>query len=260
MTTELCLQVADLHKSFGHHAVLNGVNLEVNRGEVVVLLGRSGSGKSTLLRCIHLLEDFEKGLITLCGQQLGYRYVRGKRRRIEGREIAKQRARIGMVFQHFGLFSHLSVMDNVIIGPMRVQGLTRREAISRAEPILQEVGMWEKRDAYPLSLSGGQQQRVGIARALAMNPCLVLFDEPTSALDPELVQGILELMKRIASDGMTMIVVTHEIAFARDVGTKAVFMEGGIVVEEGHPDQVFTRPQHPETEKFLASILRQEAQ
>jgi len=249
------LRIQDLHKSYRHNKVLSGINLDVDRGNVVTLLGRSGSGKSTLLRCIHLLEDFEKGDILLEGEQLGYAIVNGKLRRRASREIAGQRSRIGMVFQHFALFPHRTVLENVVEGPLRVQRIPKAEATKQAEEILADVGMTEKRNAYPGSISGGQKQRVGIARALAMNPKLMLFDEPTSALDPELVHGVLELMIRIAEGGMTMLVVTHEIEFAKSVSSEIAFMHEGQIVERGPAGKMITAPEHPETRQFLRSIL-----
>lgn len=249
------LRVQNLHKSYHHHKVLTGIDLDVDHGQVTTVLGRSGSGKSTLLRCIHLLEDYEKGDIYLGGEQLGYRTINGRMKRLSGSAIAQQRSHIGMVFQHFALFPHMTVLENITEGPIQVQRRTKREAIKKAEDILNEVSMLDKRDAYPSSLSGGQKQRVGITRALVMEPKLMLFDEPTSALDPELVHGILELMIRIAKRGMTMLVVTHEIEFAKSVSSEVAFMHDGQIIERSSAQKMLTAPEHPETRQFLRSIL-----
>jgi len=249
------LKVIDLHKSYGRVPVLKGVNLEVKKKQVLTLLGRSGSGKSTLLRCIHLLEEFERGQIVLDGELLGYKVEASKRRKLSGAEIARQRAQIGMVFQHFALFPHMTVLENVTVGPIQVRKVPRKQAVEEAEKILDDVGLLDKKDEYPPSLSGGQQQRVGIARALAMCPKLMLFDEPTSALDPELVQGVLDLMIKIAESGMTMIVVTHELDFARRVSSEAAFFHEGQVWEKGPTEKVLRSPERPETRQFLRSIL-----
>jgi polar amino acid transport system ATP-binding protein len=251
------LQVKDLHKAYHHHEVLKGIHLDVDRGQVLTILGRSGSGKSTLLRCVHLLEDFERGEIFLDGERLGYQLEDGKQKRLHASGVARQRSRIGMVFQHFALFPHMSVLENITVGPIQVQKRSRKEARSEAESILDDVGMIEKRDAYPPSLSGGQKQRVGIARALAMRPKVMLFDEPTSALDPELVHGILALMIRIAEGGMTMLVVTHEIEFAKSVSSEITFMHDGQIIERGPAGRMLSAPDHPETRQFLRSILQE---
>jgi len=255
MQTMPMLRVLDLHKSYRHHKVLQGINLDVERGQVITVLGRSGSGKSTLLRCIHLLEDFEHGDIYVDGEHLGYRTESNQERRCSASAVALQRSHIGMVFQHFALFPHMTVLENVTEGPTRVQKRPKKEARETAEEILRSVGISEKRDAYPSSLSGGQKQRVGIARALAMAPKLMLFDEPTSALDPELVHGILELMIRIAEGGMTMLVVTHELEFAKRVSSEITFMHDGQIIERGTAEKMLTSPDHSETRQFLRSIL-----
>lgn len=249
------LSVRNLYKSYSHALILEGVTLEIHKGEVLALMGRSGSGKSTLLRCIHLLEDFEKGEIILDGEKLGYRQKGNRVERLSDEKLARQRIQIGMVFQHFALFHHMTILENIIEGPVHVKKIPKKQAIDEACAILDEVGMLKKKDAYPLSLSGGQQQRAGIARALTMRPKLMLFDEPTSALDPELVAGILELMKKIAHDGMSMLVVTHEIEFAREVSSQIAFLHKGQIVEKGPLEKIFQSPDHPETRLFLRSIL-----
>ncbi|HVA36883.1 MAG TPA: amino acid ABC transporter ATP-binding protein [Candidatus Dormibacteraeota bacterium] len=253
------VKAEDVHKRFGHLEVLKGIDLEVARGEVLCLIGPSGSGKSTFLRCINHLERIDAGRLYVDGELIGYREHAGRVYEIPEREVCRQRAGIGMVFQRFNLFPHLTVLENVIEAPVHVKGESRTAATSRALELLSRVGLAEKVDVYPSRLSGGQQQRVAIARALAMEPKLMLFDEPTSALDPELVGEVLEVMRSLAEDGMTMIVVTHEMAFARDVGDTVVFMDGGAVVESGDPREVLARPQHERTKAFLARILQGEA-
>ncbi len=251
---DVLVRVRGLHKHYGHLEVLRGVDLEVRRGEVVVVIGASGAGKSTMLRCINHLEAADTGEIWVDGVPIGFRYADGKLRELAERRIAHQRADIGMVFQRFNLFPHRTVLENVIEGPVQVRGESRREARARAEELLARVGLAEKVNVYPDRLSGGQQQRVAIARALAMRPKLLLFDEPTSALDPELVGEVLSVISELAADGMTMIVVTHEIAFAREVADRVIFMDGGVVVEEGPPAAVIGAPQHERTRSFLARV------
>ena len=242
-------------KNFGALKVLKGVTLEIGRGQVLVLVGPSGSGKSTFLRCINHLEQVNAGRLYVDGDLIGYREKAGKLYEMPPREASKQRRDIGMVFQHFNLFPHRSALANIIEAPMQVRGVKKAEAVARAEDLLEQVGLSEKAEAYPAQLSGGQQQRVAIARALAMNPKLMLFDEPTSALDPELVGEVLGVMKKLASEGMTMVVVTHEMGFAREVGDTLVFMDGGVVVESGEPREVLTNPQHERTKAFLSKVL-----
>src|SRR3954449_11090894 len=242
-------------KSFGALHVLKGITLEVGRGEVMCMVGPSGSGKSTFLRCINHLEVANAGRLHVDGDLIGYRDGGAKLYEISPRVAAKQRREIGMVFQHFNLFPHRTALGNVIEAPIHVKGVKKAEAVARGEDLLEQVGLADKAHAYPAQLSGGQQQRVAIARALAMSPKLMLFDEPTSALDPELVGEVLDVMRGLANDGMTMIVVTHEMGFARDVGDTVVFMDGGVVVEQGEPRQVIEAPQHPRTKAFLGKVL-----
>jgi polar amino acid transport system ATP-binding protein len=249
------LRAEDVHKRFGRDEVLKGIDIEVAAGEVLCLIGPSGSGKSTFLRCINHLEQIDVGRIVVDGELVGYREHGGRLYERTEREVCRQRAAIGMVFQRFNLFAHMTVLDNVVEAPIRVRGETKAEALAHARELLARVGLAAKADAYPSRLSGGQQQRVAIARALAMRPKLMLFDEPTSALDPELVDDVLAVMRGLADDGMTMIVVTHEMAFARDAGDRVAFMDGGIVVEEGSPDEVLSRPRHERTRAFLTRLL-----
>ncbi|WP_165947253.1 amino acid ABC transporter ATP-binding protein [Micromonospora sp. 15K316] len=249
------VQAEQVHKSFGHLEVLKGIDLEVRSGEVCCLLGPSGSGKSTFLRCINHLEKINAGRIRVDGELIGYREHGGKLHELRQKEVAAQRRSIGMVFQRFNLFPHMTALENVIEAPVRVKRESKAEARERAEALLARVGLGDKMGNYPGQLSGGQQQRVAIARALAMQPKLMLFDEPTSALDPELVGEVLDVMKDLARDGMTMIVVTHEIGFAREVGDSLVFMDGGVVVEQGNPREVIANPQHDRTKAFLAKVL-----
>jgi polar amino acid transport system ATP-binding protein len=244
-----------VRKAFGDNEVLQGIDLTVYAGEVISLLGPSGSGKSTFLRCINHLERIDGGEISVNGHLVGYRRHNGKKYELRPKEVAAARRDVGMVFQRFNLFPHLTAVENVMEAPVFVKGLKRAEARSRATELLQRVGMADKSAAYPAQLSGGQQQRVAIARALAMEPRLMLFDEPTSALDPELVGEVLDVMKRLAAEGMTMIVVTHEIGFAREVCDRVVFMDGGVIVEQGAPRDVFTNPQHARTRAFLSKVL-----
>lgn len=242
-------------KSFGALSVLKGVTLSVEKGRVLVLVGPSGSGKSTFLRCINHLETVSAGRLYVDGDLVGYRERAGKLYEMSPREAAKQRRDIGMVFQHFNLFPHRTVADNIIEAPVHVKGVKKADAVKRARELLTQVGLSDKADAYPAQLSGGQQQRVAIARALAMDPKLMLFDEPTSALDPELVGEVLAVMKKLAAAGMTMIVVTHEMGFAREVADELVFMDGGVIVESGPPRDVLSNPQHERTKTFLSKVM-----
>jgi len=245
----------DVHKAFHNVEVLKGINLSVSAGEVVVILGPSGSGKSTFLRCINRLETIDRGSIFVGDEQIGYRLHKDRLTALSHKAIAAQRSSIGMVFQQFNLYPHMTVLQNVIEAPIGVHGHNRGEAIATAKDLLAKVGMSHKLNAYPRQLSGGQQQRVAIARALAIRPKLMLFDEPTSALDPELVGEVLSTMRSLADQGLTMIVVTHEIGFAREAADRVVFMDGGKVVEEGPPQQVLENPQHPRTRSFLSRVI-----
>ncbi|GAB3343302.1 amino acid ABC transporter ATP-binding protein [Micromonospora halotolerans] len=249
------VRAEQVHKSFGPLEVLKGIDLEVRAGEVCCLLGPSGSGKSTFLRCINHLEKINAGRIWVDGELIGYREHGGKLHELREKEVAAQRRPIGMVFQRFNLFPHMTVLQNIVEAPVLVGRARKAEARDRAAQLLERVGLGDKLQAYPGQLSGGQQQRVAIARALAMQPKLMLFDEPTSALDPELVGEVLDVMKDLARDGMTMIVVTHEIGFAREVGDSLVFMDGGVVVEQGDPRAVIADPKHERTKAFLAKVL-----
>jgi polar amino acid transport system ATP-binding protein len=244
-----------VHKSFGRLEVLRGIDLEVRRGEVMCMIGPSGSGKSTLLRCVNHLEKIDGGRLSVDGELVGYRHQGGKLYELRDREICAKRAEIGMVFQQFNLFPHMTALDNVIEAPMRVRGLSKGKATEAAMRLLEDTGLKDKASAYPKQLSGGQQQRVAIARALAMQPKLMLFDEPTSALDPELVGEVLGVMRALAESGMTMIVVTHEMGFAREVADTLVFMDGGVVVEVGRPRDVLSNPRHERTSSFLSKVL-----
>ncbi|GGK67938.1 ATP-binding protein [Nocardia camponoti] len=244
-----------VHKNFGALEVLKGVSLEVEHGKVLCLVGPSGSGKSTFLRCINHLEQVNAGRLYVDGDLVGYRERNGKLYELHPKEAARQRRDIGMVFQHFNLFPHRTVLENVIEAPTQVRGIRKADAVKRAEELLDRVGLGAKRNAYPAQLSGGQQQRVAIARALAMDPKLMLFDEPTSALDPELVGEVLTVMRELANDGMTMIVVTHEMGFAREVADELVFMDGGVVVESGPPRDVLSNPKEERTKAFLSRLL-----
>ncbi|WP_287931110.1 amino acid ABC transporter ATP-binding protein [Arthrobacter sp.] len=242
-------------KSFGSNRVLKSISLTVNTGEVLCLVGPSGSGKSTFLRCINHLERVDAGRLSVEGQLVGYRQKGEKLYELRPKEAAFQRREIGMVFQRFNLFPHLTALENIIQAPMRVKGMSKAKASKRAVVLMERVGLGDKAGHYPAHLSGGQQQRVAIARALAMDPKLMLFDEPTSALDPELVGEVLDVMKELASTGMTMIVVTHEMGFAREVADSLVFMDGGVVVEAGNPREVLSNPQHGRTKAFLSKVL-----
>ena len=254
------VKIWNLHKSFGELEVLKGVDLTVHRGEVVTVIGPSGSGKSTLLSCINFLEPFDQGEITVDGEPVGWINAGSGRTRMPEAQLNTLRQRIGIVFQQFNLFPHLTVLQNVIEAPIHVKGVEREKAIAIAREQLGRVGLRAKENAYPSQLSGGQQQRVAIARALAMDPKVILLDEITSALDPELVGEVLAVMRQLADGGMTMIVVTHEMAFARDVSDRIVFMDEGRIVEEGAPDQLFSNPRHDRTRSFLRRIMRRDVE
>ena len=246
------IEVKQLKKAFGALEVLKGVSFGVEKGEVVVVLGPSGSGKSTMLRCMNLLEDYESGEISIDGAVIGYCTDAGGRRRARSEaEKAKLREQVGMVFQSFNLFPHRTALENVMMGPLRVRGVVRREARSLALALLGKVGLTDKADEYPIRLSGGQQQRVAIARSLAMQPKVMLFDEVTSALDPELVGEVLRVIRQLTQEGMTMVIVTHEIPFARDVGDRVIFMDGGVIVEQGPPSKVIADPASERLKLFL---------
>jgi polar amino acid transport system ATP-binding protein len=245
----------EVHKSFGAVHVLRGISLEVHPGEVLCVIGPSGSGKSTFIRCINHLEKIDSGRLLVDGHLVGYRRVGNKLHEMRESEIAKRREDVGMVFQHFNLFPHMTALQNLIEAPTRVRRIPKEQAVRDARALLKQVGLVDKEKVYPAQLSGGQQQRVAIARALAMKPKLMLFDEPTSALDPELVGEVLDVMKQLANDGMTMVVVTHEMGFAREVADKLVFMDDGVVVEAGNPREVLANPQHERTKAFLSKVL-----
>ncbi|HEV7976529.1 amino acid ABC transporter ATP-binding protein [Amycolatopsis sp.] len=249
------VRAENVHKSFGRLEVLKGIDLQVRQGEVCCVIGPSGSGKSTFLRCINHLEKVNAGRIWVDGDLIGYRERGGKLYEMREREVAAQRRSIGMVFQRFNLFPHLTVLENVMEAPLRVRREPKAQVRERAVQLLDRVGLTAKTDTYPEQCSGGQQQRVAIARALAMRPKLMLFDEPTSALDPELVGEVLDVMKDLARDGMTMVVVTHEIGFAREVGDSLIFMDDGVVVESGAPRDVIANPRHQRTQSFLNKVL-----
>jgi polar amino acid transport system ATP-binding protein len=244
-----------VHKRFGRNEVLRGISLEVGRGEVLVIIGPSGSGKSTFLRAINHLEKINSGRLWVDGQLVGYQERGGKLHELNDRLVSRRRAEIGMVFQRFNLFPHKTALENVIEAPRLVRGLAKDQAIGEATTLLERVGLGEKLASYPAQLSGGQQQRVAIARALAMHPKLMLFDEPTSALDPELVGDVLDVMRGLAADGMTMIVVTHEIGFAREVADKLVFMDDGVIAEAGDPRAMLANPREERTRSFLSKVL-----
>lgn len=239
------ITVKDLHKSFGKLEILKGIDVEIGKGEVVVVIGPSGSGKSTFLRCLNLLERPTSGEI----------FFEGEKITAKNHNINATREKMGMVFQQFNLFPHKSVLDNITLAPVQVKGLSEKEAVKIAEELLKSVGLLDKKDTYPSQLSGGQKQRIAIARALAMQPHVMLFDEPTSALDPEMVGEVLEVMKKLALGGMTMVIVTHEMGFAREVGDRILFVDGGKIVEDGTPEQIFTNPQHSRTQEFLSKVL-----
>ena len=239
------IDVCNLKKSFGSLDVLKGINQHIEKGEVLVVIGPSGSGKSTFLRCLNMLEEITEGEVYLDGQKINDPKT----------DIDKIRQKMGMVFQHFNLFPHLTIRENITMAPVKLKKMTKDEANVRALELLRRVGLEDKADTYPVKLSGGQKQRVAIARALAMNPEVMLFDEPTSALDPEMVGEVLDVMKDLARSGMTMVIVTHEMGFAREVGTRVLFMDDGYVLEEGTPEQVFNHPQNERTQSFLSKIL-----
>lgn len=239
------IEVKNLEKSFGKNHVLRGINETINEGEVVCIIGPSGSGKSTFLRCLNLLEQPTSGEVILDGEKIN----------APDRDIDKIREKLGMVFQNFNLFPHMSVLDNITMAPIKVKGQERSEAEAEARRLLDVVGLLDKAEAYPSSLSGGQKQRVAIARALAMKPEIMLFDEPTSALDPEMVGEVLAVMKQLAEDGMTMVIVTHEMGFAREVADRVLFIDGGVILEQGTPEEIFGNPQNERTQTFLSMVL-----
>ncbi len=239
------IYVKDLHKSFGKHEVLKGIDYHIKKSEVVVVIGPSGSGKSTFLRCLNLLEDPSSGVVEFEGKDITSKAV----------DINKMREKMGMVFQQFNLFPHKTVINNIALAPMKIKKLSKQKAENKAMDLLDKVGLKDKANDYPASLSGGQKQRIAIARALAMEPDVMLFDEPTSALDPEMVGEVLNVMKNLASEGMTMVVVTHEMGFAREVGDRILFMDDGNIVEEGTPEEVFKNPKNPRTIDFLSKVL-----
>ena len=239
------IHIENLQKRFGETHVLRGISCEIQPQEVVCIIGPSGSGKSTFLRCLNALETPDDGTVLVNGFDI----------REAGANLNKMRESVGMVFQRFNLFPHMTVLENLIMAPVSVKGLSRAQAVTRAEQLLQKVGLLDKIDAWPSSLSGGQQQRVAIARSMAMEPSIILFDEPTSALDPELVGEVLEVMKNLAQEGMTMVIVTHEMGFAREVADRVMFIDQGIIQEEGTPEQIFTAPQNPRTAAFLSKVL-----
>ncbi|MBV7297463.1 ABC transporter ATP-binding protein [Enterovibrio paralichthyis] len=255
MKEAVALQVKDLHKTFGQHEVLKGISLDAHRGDVISIIGSSGSGKSTFLRCINLLETPTSGEIWVNGELIEMKNGRhGEAVPVNDKQVQRIRSRLAMVFQGFNLWSHMTVIENVIEAPIHVLGVPKAEAMERAEAFLQRVGLWERRDYYPGHLSGGQQQRAAIARALAVEPEVLLFDEPTSALDPELVGEVLNVMKSLAEEGRTMLVVTHEMAFARDVSNHVMFLHQGLVEEQGDPAKLFTSPESERLKQFISSI------
>jgi polar amino acid transport system ATP-binding protein len=254
--SEPMVKAEGVHKSFGRLAVLKGITLNVSPGEVMCLLGPSGSGKSTFLRCINHLEKINSGRLSVDGELVGYREAGGKLHELRESYVARKRAEIGMVFQHFNLFPHMTALENVTLAPIRVAKAPREEARERGRALLARVGLADKLDTYPVALSGGQQQRVAIARALAMRPKLMLFDEPTSALDPELVGEVLRVMRTLAAEGRTMLVVTHEMGFAREVSNRVIFLNQGVIEEEGKPADLFCAPKSDRLRQFLSSHLR----
>ncbi|HEX8939733.1 MAG TPA: amino acid ABC transporter ATP-binding protein [Candidatus Limnocylindrales bacterium] len=253
--SDVVVEATDVHKFFGRLHVLKGVSMTVRRQEVVVVIGASGSGKTTFIRCVNHLEKIQQGRIFVNGHLIGYRDVNGKLVEDRERNIARQRQEIGMVFQRFNLFPHMTALENIVEAPIQVRRTPSDEAEATGRALLERVGLAAKADAYPAQLSGGQQQRVAIARALAMKPALMLFDEPTSALDPEMIGEVLDVMKELAREGMTMIVVTHEMGFAREVADRVVMMDDGQIIEEGTPEHFFTSPTHDRTKGFLSKIL-----
>ncbi len=254
-TAQPLVQITDLHKRFGSLEVLKGIDLDIEAGEKVSIIGPSGSGKTTLLRCINWLERPSSGQILINGRAIGERVEGGRRIEMRDRELARMRARIGMVFQRFNLFPHLTALENVSVGPIKVLGRSPEKARREAAALLEKVGLAHKKDVYPEMLSGGQQQRVAIARALGMRPALMLFDEPTSSLDPELVGEVLAVMRQLAAEGMTMIIVSHEMQFAEDVSDRVVFMDHGRILEQGEPHAMFRSPSHPRTREFLRAVI-----
>jgi polar amino acid transport system ATP-binding protein len=254
-TADVVVDATDVHKHFGRLHVLKGISMRVERREVVVIIGPSGSGKTTFIRCINHLEKIQSGRIVVNGHLIGYREVNGKVVEDKEKNIARQRQDVGMVFQRFNLFNHMTALENIMEAPTQVRGIPRDEATATARALLTRVGLADKADSYPAQLSGGQQQRVAIARALAMKPALLLFDEPTSALDPEMIGEVLEVMKELAREGMTMIVVSHEMGFAREVADRVVMMDDGRIIEVGTPEHFFMAPQHERTKSFLSKIL-----
>ncbi|HYM83091.1 MAG TPA: amino acid ABC transporter ATP-binding protein [Candidatus Dormibacteraeota bacterium] len=253
--SDVVVEATDVHKWFGRLHVLKGVSMSVRRQEVVVVIGASGSGKTTFIRCVNHIEKIQQGRIFVNGHLIGYREVNGRLIEDRERNIARQRQEIGMVFQRFNLFPHMTALENIVEAPLQVRKTPRAEAEATGRALLERVGLAAKATAYPAQLSGGQQQRVAIARALAMKPALMLFDEPTSALDPEMIGEVLEVMKELAREGMTMIVVTHEMGFAREVADRVVMMDDGQIIEEGTPEHFFTNPTHERTKNFLSKIL-----
>jgi polar amino acid transport system ATP-binding protein len=249
------VRAEQVHKWFGRQEVLRGIDLEVRRSDVMCIVGPSGSGKSTFLRCINHLDKLDSGRLWVDGELVGYRQREGRLHELRDSEVCRQRRDIGMVFQRFNLFPHMTALENLMEAPLRVRKQDKAEVRARAQALLERVGLGHRGDAYPSQLSGGQQQRVAIARALCMQPKLMLFDEPTSALDPELVGEVLDVMRGLAADGMTMIVVTHEMGFAREVGDSIVFIDEGVVVESGVPGEVLANPRHPRTKAFLSKVL-----
>ena len=252
---EIVVAATDVHKSFGKLRVLKGVSMTVRRGEVVVIVGASGSGKTTLIRCLNHLERIDEGRILVNGHLIGYRDRGGRLVEDNERHIARQRQEIGMVFQRFNLFPHLTALGNITEAPVQVRGQPKAEAVAIARALLTRIGLADKENAYPAQLSGGQQQRVAIARALAMRPALMLFDEPTSALDPEMIGEVLEVMRELAREGMTMVIVSHEMGFAREVADRIIMMDDGRIIEEAPPEQFFTAPKQERTRAFLARII-----
>jgi polar amino acid transport system ATP-binding protein len=253
--SEPMVKAESVHKRFGRLEVLNGVSMEVQPAEVVCILGPSGSGKTTFIRCINHLEKIDGGRLWVDGELVGYRQAGDKIYELHDAEVCRKRSEIGMVFQRFNLFGHMTALENVIEAPIRVKGVSKSNAVESGRQLLERVGLGDKVDSYPSQLSGGQQQRVAIARALAMQPKLMLFDEPTSALDPELVGDVLDVMKGLAKDGMTMVVVTHEMGFAREAADRLVMMDDGRIIEEGAPEHFFDAPEHERTRQFLSKIL-----
>ncbi|MCL4554802.1 MAG: amino acid ABC transporter ATP-binding protein [Actinobacteria bacterium] len=255
------IQLRNLSKSFGQLRVLRDINLDVYPGEVVVFIGASGSGKTTLLRCLNYLTPFDSGSVIIDGEPMGHRYDEsGRKVHDRSNALCRKRSRIGMVFQHFNLFPHMTVLQNVIEAPVLIKKMPRQRAVALARDLLKKVGLLDKVDEYPSRLSGGQQQRVAIARALAMEPKIMLFDEVTSSLDPELVGEVLDVMKKLAAEGMTMVVVTHEMEFARDVADRVCFVDQGVVLEQGPPSEILVNPKHERTRSFLRRMLRQQGE